>query len=76
MSITPAEYRKASATATYVLNADPRQLVRTMTLNLTHARSRGLDDAEGARRIIATTKGYDVSSVCLVNLVFDAELTA
>jgi hypothetical protein len=71
-AITPAEYAKASATVTYVLNADRKQTVRTMTVNLTSSRLRGYSDAEGARRIIATTKGYELDGVCLLDLTFDA----
>lgn len=66
--ITPAQYAAANYVVTYVLNPDPRQLVRTMTVNLTHARLKGLDDSEGARRIVATTKGYAQSDVCLLDL--------
>lgn len=76
-AITPAEYRKASATVSYVLNSDASQRVRTLELNLTSGRIRHpqADDAEIARKIIAVTKGYPVANVCVINLVLDAELT-
>jgi hypothetical protein len=72
MTSTPAQYAAANYIVTYVLNPDPRQQVRTMTVNLTHARLKGLEDAEGARRIVATTKGYDLKDVCLLALAQDA----